>query len=142
MHFCELLPKLSQIADKFSIVRTLTGMHNRHESYQCYTGRPGGRSEDNEPAGGWPSIGSVVSSLARPGGQEGLTPYVDAAPKMSYGPYNNSGLHDASGKVSWPGITGPQHCPFTLEGDVKSDLVLNGIDHSKFSDRRASCWPR
>ncbi|MBI2824488.1 MAG: DUF1501 domain-containing protein [Planctomycetia bacterium] len=135
VRFCELLPKLSRIAHTFSVVRTLTGMHNRHESYQCYTGRPGGRNEDSEPAGGWPSFGSVVSRLVGPGAH-GVAPYVDAAPKMGYGPYNNTGLHDASGKVSWPGFTGPQHCPFTLEGDVKSDLVLNGIDHAKLDDRR------
>src|SRR5207342_656375 len=81
VHFSETLPKLSRIADKFSIIRTLTGMQNRHESFQCYTGRPGGRNEDNEPAGGWPSLGSVVSHAFGSGG-DGVTPYVDASPKM------------------------------------------------------------
>ncbi|HCO24433.1 MAG TPA: DUF1501 domain-containing protein, partial [Gimesia maris] len=56
VQFCELLPELSTIADKFSVVRTLVGMENRHESFQCYTGRAGGRTEDGEPAGGWPSF--------------------------------------------------------------------------------------
>ncbi len=44
VQFCELLPKLSRLAHKFSIVRSLVGMQNRHESFQCYTGRPGGRA--------------------------------------------------------------------------------------------------
>ena len=26
-----------------------------------------------------------------------MVPYVDASPRMSYGPYRNRGLHDASG---------------------------------------------
>ncbi len=134
--FCELLPELAAIADKFSIVRTLTGMKNRHESFACYTGRPGGRNEDNEPAGGWPSLGSTVSSVLGPG-SSGMLPYVDAAPKMSYGPYNNRGLHDPSGRVSWPGFTGRRHVPFALEGDVNSDLVLHGNDLSRLDDRRA-----
>ena len=57
VHFCELLPKLAQMSDRFSVVRTLTGMENRHEAFQCYTGRPGGRNEDNEAPGGWPALG-------------------------------------------------------------------------------------
>ena len=132
--YCELLPRLSAIADKFSIVRTLVGMENRHESFQCYTGRAGGRTEDGEPAGGWPSFGSIVSQLLGPG-KQGMIPYVDAAPKMGYAPYNNNGSH-LQGNPSWPGFTGFKHIPFTLEGEVKSDLVLNGIDLPRFNERK------
>ncbi|MEX0678089.1 MAG: DUF1501 domain-containing protein [Pirellulales bacterium] len=134
--FCELLPKLARMADRIAIVRTLIGMQNRHESFQCYTGRPGGRDADNEPAGGWPALGSVVSSVLGPG-ECGMLPYVDAAPKMGYRPYNNAGLHDASARSSWPGFTGPRHVPFALEGDVKPDLALNGIDLARLENRRA-----
>lgn len=134
IQYCELLPQLSAIADKFSVVRTLVGMENRHESFQCYTGRPGGMTTDGEPAGGWPTLGSIVSKVLGPG-KEGMIPYVDAAPKMSYGPYNNNGSH-LQGNPSWPGFTGYKHVPFALEGEVKSDLVLNGIDVSRLNDRR------
>lgn len=132
--FCELLPELSGIADKFSVVRTLVGMENRHESFQCYTGRPGGRSEDREPGGGWPTFGSMVSKLLGPG-VNGTIPYIDASPKMSYQPYNNIGIH-LQGKPSWPGFTGYEHVPFIVEGDVRSNLVLNGIDVSRLGNRR------
>ena len=135
VQFCELLPNVAGMSDKFSIVRTLVGMQNRHESFQCYTGRPGGRNEDVEPSGGWPTFGSVASHVLGPGAGGNL-PYVDASPKMGYGPYRNRGLHDASGRVSWPGFTGRAHVPFALEGDVKSDLVLNGIDLSRLGNRR------
>lgn len=134
-HFCELLPNLARSHKRFSIIRTLTGMVNRHESFHCYTGRPGGRPEDNEPAGGWPGFGSVVSQLLGP--RDGMAPYVDAAPKMSYGPYNNRGTHIGSDKVSWPGFTGPKHVPFAVSGKSKADLVLNGIDPSRLGDRRS-----
>ncbi|HAW30100.1 MAG TPA: DUF1501 domain-containing protein, partial [Planctomycetaceae bacterium] len=134
VQFCELLPELSTIADKFSVVRTLVGMENRHESFQCYTGRAGGRTEDGEPAGGWPSFGSIVSQLLGPG-RGGMIPYVDAAPRMSYNPYNNNGSH-LQGNPSWPGFTGYKHVPFALEGEVKSDLILNGIDLNRFNERR------
>ena len=135
VQFCELLPNLSKMADRFSIVRTLVGMKNRHESFQCYTGRGGGRSEDAEPSGGWPTLGSCVSQILGPG-SAGMIPYVDAAPKMSYRPYNNRGIHDPSGKSSWPGFTGQAHVPFTLAGDVKSNLVLNGINADRLGDRK------
>lgn len=134
VHFCELLPQLAKLSDRFAVVRTLTGMENRHEAFQCYTGRPGGRNEDNEAPGGWPALGSVVSYLQGTS-QSGVVPYVDAAPKMSYQPYNNRGVH-LQGRPSWPGITGARHVPFTLEGDVKSDMVLQGIDLSRLDDRR------
>ena len=133
--FCELLPKLSGLAKRFSIVRSLVGMQNRHESFQCYTGRPGGRPGDNEPSGGWPSFGSAVSSVLGPT-RQGMLPYVDASPKMGYAPYRNHGLHDASGRSSFPGFTGLSHIPFAPEGEVSSNLVLNGIDHPRLRDRR------
>jgi len=134
--FCELLPKLSQMADRFSVIRTLVGMKNRHESFQCYTGRAGGRSEDAEPSGGWPTLGSCVSYVLGPA-HSGMIPYVDAAPKMGYAPYNNRGFHIPSDKRSWPGFTGQAHVPFALAGDVKSDLTLNGIDRDRLGERKS-----
>ena len=79
IQFCELLPKLSSMSDRFSIVRTLTGMENRHESFQCYTGRPGGRPQDSEPAGGWPTFGSVASKVLGSGGGGAGAPAARAA---------------------------------------------------------------
>ena len=134
-HFCELLPKLAKSHDRFSVIRTLVGMVNRHESFHCYTGRPGGRVEDNEPAGGWPGFGSVVSHVLGPR-PNGMPPYVDAAPKMAYGPYNNRGTHIGSTAISWPGFTGPKHVPFAIQGKGKSDLTLNGMDLSRLADRQ------
>lgn len=134
VRFCELLPELSAVANKFSVIRGLVGMKDRHESFQCYTGRPGGNSSDNEPAGGWPSFGSMASMVLGPGAN-GMIPYVDAAPKMSYQPYGNNGVH-LQGPSSWPGFTGHEHIPFGLEGDVRSDLMLNGVDLSRLGSRR------
>ena len=136
VQFCELLPNLASRARQFSIVRSLVGMKNRHESFQCYTGRPGGRSGDMEPSGGWPAFGSVTSRCLG-ASRDGTIPYVDASPLMSYAPYRNRGLHDASGRISWPGFTGQAHTPFALEGDVRSNLVLNSIGRPRLDDRRA-----
>lgn len=135
IHFCELLPQLAARLDKFSVIRSLTGMLNRHESFQCYTGRPGGRAGDNDPGGGWPTFGSSVSKILGPNSR-GIVPYIDAAPKMSHRPYNNRGVHDGVGTSSWPGFTGREHTPFTLEGEVKQDLVLNGIKPQRLVERQ------
>lgn len=135
IHFCELLPKLASRLHKFSVIRSLTGMLNRHESFQCFTGRPGGRPGDNDPGGGWPTFGSSVSKLLGPNSQ-GIVPYIDAAPKMSHRPYNNRGVHDGVGTNSWPGFTGRENTPFTLEGEVKQDLVVNGIQPDRLIERQ------
>ena len=135
VQYCELLPKLSAMADSFSVVRSLVGMDNRHESFQCYSGHSGGRPPDNEPAGGWPSFGSLVSSVLGPG-PGGAMPYIDASPAMSYAPYRNRGHHEGAFKPSWPGFTGHEHVPFALQGDIKKDLVLNGIDLNRLNNRR------
>jgi len=135
VQYCELLPKLSAMADRFSVVRSLVGMDNRHESFQCYTGHSGGRPQDNEPAGGWPSFGSLVSSVLGPG-PGGAMPYIDASPAMSYAPYRNRGHHEGAFEPSWPGFTGHEHIPFAMQGDIKKDLVLNGIDLNRLNNRR------
>ena len=135
VQYCELLPKLSAMADKFSVVRSLVGMDTRHESFQCYTGHSGGRPQDNEPAGGWPSFGSLVSSVLGPG-PGGAMPYIDASPAMSYAPYRNRGHHEGAFEPSWPGFTGHEHIPFAMQGDIKKDLVLNGIDLNRLNKRR------
>ena len=49
----ELLPNLARIMDKLAIVRSVVGAKNRHDSYQCMSGR----LVDDAPAGGWPEIG-------------------------------------------------------------------------------------
>ncbi len=136
VHFSEHLTRLAAIADKIVAVRSVVGFENRHESFQGHTGRAGGRAQDGEPAGGWPTVGSVVSR--RLGIGPGGTPaYIDAGPKMGYGPYNNTGLHDASAVRSWPGFLGFQHTPFSLEGEGQGDLVLGGVRGERFSSRRA-----
>ncbi len=92
INICELLPKLAKIMDKLVVIRSLVGLKNRHESFQCYSGRPGGKPEDNEPGGGWPTLGSVVSQIQGPN-PNGVPAYVDAGPQMRHKPYNVAGYH-------------------------------------------------
>ena len=59
IRICEHLPKMARMADKLAFIRSVVGAKDRHESFQCVTGR----LNENQPPGGWPEIGSVVSRL-------------------------------------------------------------------------------
>ena len=62
IEICELFPKIASMADKFAFIRSIVGAQGGHDAQQCLTGK----SPRNAPAGGWPSIGSVMSSIQGP----------------------------------------------------------------------------
>ena len=123
IQICEHFPKLSKMMDKLAIIRSVVGATGDHDAYQCMTGRPPKR---NLPPGGWPSIGSVMSSL-QGSSTDAVPPFVGLAPKM--------------GEMRWadpgrPGFLGPAHAPFQPNGGGKGDMVLNGITLDRLSDRK------
>jgi hypothetical protein len=65
MQFCELLPRQAQIADKFSLVRSLT--HSNHDHFDAAHWVQTGIHERGVMGRGQPqpSQGSVVSMLRR-----------------------------------------------------------------------------
>ena len=121
MQICEHLPRLAKMADKYAVIRSMVGAKDRHESFQCMTGR----LNERNPPGGWPEFGSVVSSL-QGNPNPTLASYVNLSPKMRHRPYN-------FGKPSFLGVA---HTPFMPMGDVKEDMVLNGITTDRLDDRR------
>src|SRR5207244_4323276 len=60
---CELMPQLAKIADKFSVVRSITGMSNEHTPTQSDSGWS---TQSLRPMGGRPGIGAVMSKLWGP----------------------------------------------------------------------------
>ena len=122
IEICEHLPRLAQVADKLAIVRSIADAIDDHSDFMCMTGR----LKRNQPAGGWPEFGSVVSRLQ--GSRDAAVPaFVGLEPKMQHRPYNAAG----------PGFLGVAHRSFRPEGDGKSDMVLNGITAERLADRRA-----
>ena len=118
---CELLPRLASMMDRLITIRTVVGAVDSHASFQCMTGR----LERQQPPGGWPEFGSVLSRL------EGsvypaVPPFVNLAPIMQHRPYN-------AGK---PGFLGVAHAPFRPDGEGKSDLVLNGVALERLHHRK------
>src|SRR2546421_3042589 len=121
--FSETIPQIAAIADKITVVRSMTHGEAAHErgTHNMFTGyRP-------SPAVQYPSMGSVVSHEFGP--RNNLPPYV-CVPSMS-NPYAGSGyLSYAYG-------------PFSLGADPAAgnfsvrDLTLpEGVDEKRFSRRR------
>jgi hypothetical protein len=122
IQICEHLPRLAKIMDKAAVIRSLVGAKDRHESFQCMTGR----LNERQPPGGWPEIGSVISRVHGGGLNSDSPAYVNLSPKMKHTPYN----------FGHPSYLGVGHTPFTPLGDVKPDMTLNGIDLNRLEDRR------
>src|SRR6185436_1419164 len=73
----EHLPRLARMMDKVTLIRSMSDCDSRHDAFQCLTGR----SFKDQPPGGWPAFGSVVSKL-QGGLDPAVPPFVGLAPKM------------------------------------------------------------
>ena len=117
----EMLPKLAQQADKFSIIRSMTHAHNGHEiaTYLMQTGR--------EPGGGkvFPAIGAVIGMFKSKEYRGDIPPYVIlTVPK---GRFSETGF--LSEKFS-PLVTGgnPNAPKFAVDGITPSGgLTLKAL---------------
>ncbi|MBX3442425.1 MAG: DUF1501 domain-containing protein [Planctomyces sp.] len=123
--FGETLPKTAQIADRLTVIRSMTHGEAAHErgTHNMFTGyRP-------SPALQFPSIGSVISHEL--GSRKDLPPYV-CIPNMP-NEYAGSGYLSSA------------FAPFSLGSDpadggfrVRDLDLFNGIDESRFSNRRSA----
>ncbi len=110
--------------DKLVPIRSLHGSPNGdHDSFICYTGR----TVQNQPAGGWPSMGSVLTRLQGPT-DKAVPPFVGLAPKAGHPPYGSPGH---------PGFLGASCAAFKPNDTGKEDLTLNGVTLDRLNDRRA-----
>jgi hypothetical protein len=123
--FGETLPKTAQVADRMTIIRSMTHGEAAHErgTHNMFTGyKP-------SPALQYPSIGSVVSHEF--GSRKNLPPYV-CIPNMP-------NVYAGSGYLS------SAFAPFSLGSDpadggfkVRDLDLFGGIDNSRFSNRRTA----
>lgn len=116
----EMLPKLAQQADKYSIIRSMTHGSNSHEtaSYIVQTGRQPGRLV-------YPCVGAVVSLFkGYDHGYKGLVP-----------PYIV--LTQPQGRFSEAGFLGPRYKPFATGGDPnRTPFAVEGIVAKGITDER------
>lgn len=125
IQICELLPMLAKIADKYSIIRSMTHGNNGHETaaYLVQTGRtPGGEV--------FPCVGAVVSLFkGYSAGYKGLIPpYIVLTTPQ--GRFSEAGFLGSKFK---PFATGgdPARTPFTVEG-----VVAQGVTEQRQRSRR------
>ena len=121
IRICQLLPRLAQLADKYSIIRSMTHGVNGHETaaYIVQTGRrPGGKDV-------YPSAGAVVSLFkGYSAGYKGLLP-----------PYVV--LTRPQGRFSEAGFLGPRFKPFATGGDPAArQFVVEGFTAAGISKKR------
>jgi hypothetical protein len=122
IQICEHLPKLAQLTDKTTIIRSMVGALDDHNAFQCLTGRVA----RNPPPGGWPCLGSVLSKVQGPVNKY-VPPFVGLSPKMGHIPWSDAGQ---------PGFLGVAHAPFKPDGAGKADMVLNGVTLDRLADRK------
>jgi uncharacterized protein (DUF1501 family) len=123
VRFNELLPKVGKVADKLTVVRSMTHTEAAHErgTHNMYTGY------QPSPAISYPSMGSIVSHEFGP--RNNLPPYV-CIPSQ---PNSSAGT----------GYLSSSFAPFSLGADPASnnfrvrDLSLpGGVDDNRFTRRR------
>ncbi len=119
----EHMPRLAAAMDKAVPLRSVYGSPNgSHDSFICYTGR----STQNQPPGGWPSLGSVVSRIQGPT-DVSVPPFIGLAPNTGHPPYGSPGL---------PGFLGIGRSAFRPSGPARADMVLNGITLDRLGSRK------
>jgi hypothetical protein len=122
LDICEQLPKLAKMMDKFAVIRSLVGSEGRHDAFQCMTVR----TQQNQPAGGWPSFGSVVAKVQGPV-DESVPPFVGLSPKMKSTTWSNPG---------YPGFLGKAYAPLTPNADGMANMTLQGMTVSQLNERK------
>lgn len=123
MQICEAFPRLAGMADKFAVIRSLVGNQANHDAIQVFNGFHPNKAK---PSGGWPQFGSMVAKLQGPASRS-TPPYMSLCYTCTHGPYNEPG----------PGFLGTALAPFKPMGESRGDMILNGIDVSRFGDRRS-----
>ncbi|QDV15274.1 hypothetical protein CA51_51870 [Rosistilla oblonga] len=127
IEICELFPKLAKQMEHCAIIRSVVGAKGPHYSDQCVTGWD---ARNNEPAGGWPSMGAWVSKLQGPAGNA-MPPHVSLMYKTRHAPWGEPGAG---------GFLGLAHAPFRLMGGKGEtskidNMVLKDITLERLQDR-------
>ena len=115
MEICELFPRLAKMADRYAIVRSITGLRNEHRANQSDSGW---NSQDLAIVGGRPGIGAVVSRLH--GTVNGSSPT-----SVSLSGFGESGF------------LGPEFRPYRPDNVGRSNLRMNrSLTEDRLQDRK------
>ncbi|MEO1999781.1 MAG: DUF1501 domain-containing protein [Planctomycetaceae bacterium] len=155
IEICEMLPTLARHMDKLAVVRSLYGGLNDHNVHQCLTGwethpqQGDSQMKPGFPAGGWPSIGAVVSQL-RGSVRRSVPPFISLAPPNAESTTRAS-LNQAGflgiGRSGFEPNRKKRHDIHYQSGvaaeqvqrdrEESADIVLKGISLDRLGDRRS-----
>ncbi|MBX3439011.1 MAG: DUF1501 domain-containing protein [Planctomycetaceae bacterium] len=119
---CELLPRIAQVTDKCSIIRSVVGQRDEHSSFQNLTGYPMRSVEQDR----YPNFGSVVAKVQGPTDPV-VPPFVDLFPTMQHRPYNSTGA----------GYLGSAYRQVRADGEDVASMSLRYIERPQFESRQA-----
>ena len=133
---CELMPRLAGMTDRLTLIRSLMGFQNDHNTHWCTTGweshpqMPSSQLIPGFPPGDWPSIGSVLSRKfgSRVRG-------VPAAVDLS--PVDPDSRFILRTDPTQPGYLGAAHAGFEVQAVDRRNIMLDGITLDRLGDRRA-----
>lgn len=117
----ELLPKIAQVTDKCSIIRSVVGQRDEHTSFQNLTGYPKSVVERDH----YPNFGSIVSKVQGPTDPV-IPPFVDLFPTMQHRPYNSTGA----------GYLGSAYHQVRADGEDVASMSLRYIERPQFQSRQ------
>jgi hypothetical protein len=130
IQICEVFPRMAKIMDRFAVIRSIVGSDGSHDGFQCLSGWS---RNDRGSAGGFPSIGAVVSSLEGPI-DRGVPPFVGLSGPTQHREWSEPGD---------PGYLGPAFAPFcpnAARGGEPSggaeEIRLKGISLERLQSRR------
>jgi hypothetical protein len=125
IEICELFPRIARMAEKFVFIRSLIDCDDKHDGFQCMTGR----RKTPQTAAFWPMLGSWVSRFQGPVNR-------DIPPNLS--------LMYPTGESRWGdpyggGFLGMAHNPFNLVGRQgsmgRTSMTLNGVTLDRLEER-------
>jgi hypothetical protein len=85
-----------------------------------------GRTQQSQPGGGWPSLGSTVSKLQGPT-HPAVPPFVGLSPRM---------ITSTWSIVGEPGFLGRKYAAFKPNADGMGSMVLKGMSLDQLGERR------
>ncbi len=123
IQICEVFPKLAGMMDKAAIIRSVVGLKNRHDSFQCMSGW---LSNDLSNLGGRPSLGSAITKLRGPA-DPSVPPFIGLTEPTRHAPWCDPGI---------PGFLGAAYSAFKPDGPGMENMKLNDITLERLQDRR------
>ncbi len=136
VNICELMPRLAGMADKLTLIRSLVGFRNDHNTHWCSTGweshkeMPSSPIVAGFPPGGWPSMGAVLS---RQFGSR--VPGVPAAVDLTSVEADARFIMRTA--PTQAGYLGAAHAGFEVDAVDRRNITLSGVSLGRLDDRRA-----